>query len=134
MKKTFTIIISILSLYACQSTSQKTADSTTEKNKAPVYERLSVAQFQNKLATLPSYQLVDVRTPEEYDAGKIGEAINLNFYDDNFKTEIAKLKKEEPVLVYCKAGGRSKKAADIMVELGFKEIYELEKGYSSWEQ
>lgn len=134
MKKSFTIILVFLSLMACQTNSQKKAETTESESQISVYERLTVEQFQYKLTAVANAQLVDVRTPEEYEAGKIGEAINLNFYDDNFKTEIAKLNKEQPVLIYCQAGGRSKKAANMLVDLGFKEIYELEVGYSGWEQ
>jgi thioredoxin len=35
--------------------------------------------------------------------------------------------------VYCKAGGRSAQAAEIMVQNGFKHVYNLEGGISAWQ-
>ena len=79
-------------------------------------------------------QLLDVRTPGEIVDGKIANAIEINFFDDDFKQQISKLDKDKPIAVYCKAGGRSNKAAHILYEIGFKEIYDLEGGYTSWKE
>jgi len=134
MKKTITLFTILITFLACQNGTQNNDNAAENNGDSAIYERLSVQDFQKKLSEMPDVQLVDVRTPEEYEAGKIAHAVNINFYDDTFKDELGKLNKEAPVLVYCAKGGRSKKAADMMVEMGFSEIYELEKGYSSWEQ
>ena len=42
------------------------------------------------------------------------------------------LDKDIVTLVYCKSGGRSGKAAKIMIELGFRIVYDLKGGYSNW--
>ena len=47
-------------------------------------------------------QLVDVRTPQEYAAGHIPGAINIDVRGTDFDTNVAKLKKTKPVAVYCK--------------------------------
>ncbi|VAV83833.1 hypothetical protein MNBD_BACTEROID02-1730, partial [hydrothermal vent metagenome] len=36
--------------------------------------------------------------------------------------------------LYCRSGGRSRKAAKILAEMGFKEIYDLKGGYMAWEK
>lgn len=77
-------------------------------------------------------QLVDVRTPSEWEAGVIGEPLKINFFDDSFKASIEKLDKNKPIAIYCKSGGRSAKAASLLSELGFKEIYELKGGILNW--
>ena len=77
-------------------------------------------------------QLVDVRTPDEWKEGVIGEPLKINFLDDSFKVEIEKLDKNKPIVIYCKSGGRSAQAASLLSELGFKEIYELKGGILSW--
>ena len=77
-------------------------------------------------------QLLDVRTPEEYSRGKIGDAVNMNFFDADFKEQVATLDKSKPVLIYCAAGGRSAKVVSIMEGMGFKEIHELKGGYGNW--
>ena len=78
-------------------------------------------------------QLVDVRTPEEYQAGFIKDAVNIDFFDEaNFTTKFEKFDKDKPIYVYCRSGNRSQKAAAKLVAMGFKEIYDLKGGYMNW--
>ena len=79
-------------------------------------------------------QLIDVRTPEEYNSGHIRSSQNINYNSTDFETKILKLDKNKPILVYCSAGVRSAKASKIFYSLGFKKIYELKGGYRSWEK
>ncbi|NNE77709.1 MAG: rhodanese-like domain-containing protein [Pricia sp.] len=54
-------------------------------------------------------QLIDVRTPEEFSAGHIDGAVNINYLSsESFTENINKLDKTKPVYVYCQMGGRSK--------------------------
>lgn len=76
-------------------------------------------------------QLVDVRTPQEYAAGHIPGAINIDVRGTDFDTNVAKLKKTKPVAVYCKGGKRSKMAANKLVGKGFM-VFELDKGFDNW--
>ena len=73
--------------------------------------------------------LIDVRTPEEYSLGHLDKAVNINWYDIDFKEKIAELDRTKTVYVYCKAGGRSAKAAAVFRELGFDDVVNLEGGY-----
>ena len=77
-------------------------------------------------------QLVDVRTPAEYQSGHIADARNINFNDPNFKANMDKLDKNKPIAVYCAAGGRSGKSANLLAQMGFKTIYDLQGGMSAW--
>jgi len=78
-------------------------------------------------------QLIDVRTMEEYEAHHIGEAVNFNIIDrKTFVDQIKDLDKEKPVYVYCKIGGRSKRAAKLLKEKGFLKIYDYSGGYNDW--
>ena len=79
-------------------------------------------------------QLVDVRTPEEYQAGYIKDAVNIDFYEqEKFREAFEEFDKNKPIYLYCRSGGRSHKAANMLVEMGFKEIYDLEGGYLNWQ-
>ena len=80
-----------------------------------------------------NYTLVDVRTPEEFEQGALPNAVNISVTALDFPFEINQLDKDEPILIYCKSGGRSARAAIVMKALGFSKIYELDGGYLSWE-
>jgi rhodanese-related sulfurtransferase len=92
---------------------------------------LDVAKYEQKMAA-PEVQLIDVRTPDEFNDGHIENAVNINFMSDDFDTNVAGLNKDKPILVYCKSGGRSAKAAARLKELGFTTISDLEGGISNW--
>ena len=76
--------------------------------------------------------LLDVRTSEEVSKGFLKNASFINFYDDNFLQKASWIKKNQPIYVYCHSGGRSSKAAEMLIELGFREVYNLVGGYSKW--
>lgn len=85
-----------------------------------------------KKAILKDVQLVDVRTPEEYNDGYIKDAENIDVKSQDFLEKIEKYSKSETVYVYCKSGGRSQKAAELMIDRGFSHVIDLEGGYINW--
>ena len=81
-----------------------------------------------------SVQRLDVRTMAEYSEGHIPGTININVLDDSFAVMAAStLQKDKPVALYCRSGKRSKKAAAILSEKGYK-VYELDKGFNAWQE
>jgi len=98
-------------------------------------KKLAPEEFDTKLSALNNEQLVDVRTPLEYNSGHLAKAININSQDEDFNEQLSKLDKTKPTFVYCAAGvegGRSNTAAKMLKELGFEEIYELKGGITNW--
>lgn len=93
---------------------------------------LITTEEMEELLNLEDVQLVDVRTPSEYNEGHVPNAQNINFYDENFDEQIETLDKSKPIIVYCKSGGRSAKCASKLIEKGFEKIYDLEGGFSQW--
>lgn len=77
-------------------------------------------------------QLVDVRTPEEYNEGYIPNAQNIDFNSPTFDEDISKLDKNKPVMLYCKGGGRSAKCAEKLLAAGFIKIFDLQGGITQW--
>ncbi|MEO9510946.1 MAG: rhodanese-like domain-containing protein [Flavobacteriaceae bacterium] len=78
-------------------------------------------------------QLIDVRTPQEYKNGHIGDALNFNINErETFLKQISILDKTKPVYLYCKKGGRSNRAAELLKHNGFKKIYDYSGGYDQW--
>ena len=96
-----------------------------------ITENVSASEFK-KLYESGKGLLLDVRTPNEVAQGKIDGATNLDFYSPTFKADLDKLDKSKPVYVYCRSGSRSGKTMKHMKDSGFKIVYNLIGGYSSW--
>jgi len=96
------------------------------------FDKINIEAFNTKIQQLQNKQILDVRTPEEFKQGAIKEAVNINFYDKNFKDQLGQLDKSKPVMLYCKSGGRSGKTLAILKEMGFSEAYDLIGGYTAW--
>ena len=127
------IFVLLLSIGCTTNQGEKTvASSPVSKSSAGKSQLLTAAELSVILQNQSQQQLVDVRTPEEFAAGHIAGAQNINIYDDDFKTRIASLDQDKPVYLYCKAGKRSAKAAGVLKGLGFTEIFDLKGGYDAW--
>lgn len=122
----------LLVFTACAGQESTSGDETMATETATIYQRVDQETFRAKLAD-PNVVLLDVRTPGETDRGMIDGAVLINYNSPDFNKKIAALDKEKTYLVYCQSGGRSGKACNLMQGMGFKEIYELETGYGSWE-
>ncbi|WP_312907640.1 rhodanese-like domain-containing protein [Tissierella praeacuta] len=66
--------------------------------------------------------IIDVRSPEEYKAGHIQHAINMNI--EGFEDRIGELEdlKDFPIITYCNSGKKSGQVAEILVNKGFKDV------------
>ena len=102
----------------------------TKKN--PVLLEITPKDFAEKIKTTENPQILDVRTPEEFESNHIDNAVNVNWNGDDFAAKVVAYDKSKPVFIYCLSGGRSKKAAAKLNELGFTNIYELEGGIMKW--
>ena len=104
----------------------------TDTGQTGIYERLDTEAFLSRLAAEPDAQLLDVRTPDEFDRGFLSRATLVNIQDADFLTTVQRtFDPERPLYVYCQAGGRSRRAAEQLHAAGFREIYELRDGYGS---
>jgi rhodanese-related sulfurtransferase len=105
----------------------------------PAPEGMSVipADEFEKFITQADVQLLDVRTPEEFEAGHIAGAVLIDYRTDSVgfaaKAE-ALLKKDRPVALYCRGGRRSHSAAELMHKAGFQQLVELEGGITAWQK
>ncbi|MFT4682848.1 MAG: rhodanese-related sulfurtransferase [Flavobacteriales bacterium] len=124
-------LFSILLLTSCATDAPSDDKSGSQINK---YEDINVAEFKAKFATTEPFQLLDVRTPEECAEGVIENALAMDFYDDSFDADLNTLDPNVPVLVYCRSGGRSGKAMDMMQSKGFVEVYNLDGGITAWKE
>lgn len=127
------IVLFILPISCTQkeSTPQQTAQ--TQRFTSD-YEDITVSEFNTEFSTSDSNVVIlDVRTDQEFEAGAIPNAAQINFMSPDFKTKVAQLDTSKTYVVYCQSGGRSSAASKIMTqELGFKDVKNLEGGYSTW--
>jgi rhodanese-related sulfurtransferase len=79
-----------------------------------------------------NFVVLDVRTPSEFAEGHIEKSILVDYKSADFENNITKLDKTKTYLVYCKGGGRSAKAIEIMKKHDFKNIYHLYLGLEVW--
>ena len=119
MRKIFMIISAVLcNLLGCTAQQQN-------------FESLDVEAFE-KVISDTSVVRLDVRSIDEYASGHIAKAINIDVMTDAFTTKATSLlPKDKTIALYCRSGRRSKKAAGILVENGYKVI-ELNSGISGW--
>lgn len=119
MRKIFMIISAVLcNLLGCTAQQEK-------------FESLDAEAFE-KVISDTSVVRLDVRSIDEYASGHIAKAINIDVMKDDFTTKATSLlPKDKTIALYCRSGRRSKKAAGILVENGYKVI-ELNSGISGW--
>ncbi|MCB0999934.1 MAG: rhodanese-like domain-containing protein [Acidimicrobiales bacterium] len=95
---------------------------------------VGASAFQSLVADPPAGSIVlDVRTPEEFDAGHIAGATMIDFQAPTFVEQVSELDRDAPIFLYCRSGNRSAQAVAQMVGLGFTDITELDGGIISWE-
>ena len=96
------------------------------------YEDLSADALLERLGTESDAQLVDVRTPEEYAAGHLPGALNIDWLADGFiDAAKAALDPAKPVMLYCRTGKRSASASAKLAAAGF-QVRNLLGGYVGW--
>lgn len=66
--------------------------------------------------------VIDVRTPEEYAAGHLDGAVNLDVQSPQFDALVGQLPTDGEYVVYCRSGNRSAAAIDRMQALGFTSL------------
>ena len=118
-KKLIFIVVMLFSFFNC-----------TQKQEFVSY---TPAEFEKLIKEDKSVQLVDVRRPDEFEAGHIENALLINVLDSlTFLDKAnAMLDKTKPVAVYCRSGKRSKDAARKLSRQGFI-VFDLDSGYLGW--
>lgn len=79
-----------------------------------------------------SYEIIDVRTPEEYKSGHVEGAKLINLFDHDFVNQIAKLDPDKTYFLICRSGNRSGSACSTMARNGFSRMYNISGGMISW--
>lgn len=97
---------------------------------APV--RVGVPEWM-QAAQSPGTVIIDVRTPEEFNAGHVQGALNIPVESADFAQQVATLDPGTTYAVYCRSGNRSAVAVAEMGGMGYMHLYDLEGGFADLE-
>jgi rhodanese-related sulfurtransferase len=125
-------LILILAFTACNSQ----PNTNTEANVLQNFQEITSADAQNLISQNENNQnfvILDVRRPEEFQAGHLQNATNLNLEDVDFAKKLNELDKNKLYLVYCRTGRRSTNAVQTMSGMEFKTVYNLAGGITGWQ-
>ncbi len=111
----------------CQSAAVRNIDSPAAIK--PGISEMTPAQAQPLVAAAYS-QFIDVRTAEEYASGHADRAKNIPL--DTLAVNFDKLEKGEPVYIICRTDNRSRQAAKILIDAGFKQAIVVTGGTEAW--
>jgi len=123
------ILLSILFIVGCATSGM------TRNTQAQVLEDVApdeAYKLIQKNKNNPHFTVLDVRTEDEYRSGHLADATNIDFFSKSFKSELDALDKNNTYVIYCKSGGRSGQALQMMEELGFTHVYNISGGILNW--
>lgn len=123
MSRTSRILILLLAL---------TAVAVAGCSSSGTLETVSPADAAAVIDENPDVVVLDIRTPEEYAAGIIDGAVNIDFYASDFADRLDSLDKDAEYVVYCRSDNRSGQAMDVFADLGFQTVTEIDGGLVAW--
>ncbi|TVR87385.1 MAG: rhodanese-like domain-containing protein [Saprospirales bacterium] len=98
----------------------------------PGTQHIDVNQAKEIIENGVDVQILDVRTPREWNSGVVQNSILINLYDREFEEKVSQLSKDKPVVIICRSGNRSNSAMRAMANMGFTDIYNVRGGINSW--
>ena len=129
MKNVFIIFAALFWFTATVSV----AFADTKTNAAPAKASHVNGKEAGKLVAKGTVTVLDIRTASEFEDSHIAGATNIDYTDNKFEAEIAKLDRNKTYLVHCASGNRSTKSLPKFEKLGFKNIIHLDGGIKAWE-
>ena len=96
------------------------------------YLNMAPQQFKAAIETAENHVILDVRTPLEVSQGAIPHSIVIDFLTEEFPDKVKNLDKNKHYYIYCKSGNRSLQACQMMSQMGFKHLVNLDGGITAW--
>ena len=96
-----------------------------------MFQSISAADAKKMMESGQDIKIVDVRTKDEYAEGHIKDAVLLPVAEIELEAEDVLEDKGQAVLVYCRSGVKSRIASQLLVELGYTDVYEF-GGILNW--
>lgn len=97
------------------------------------WDRVDADTFNQEIIDNKSAFILDVRTLSEWnDDGHIDNATLIPHNELENNKENLPEDKDELILLYCRSGNRSEKAAQTLIDMGYNNIIELKTGINGW--
>jgi rhodanese-related sulfurtransferase len=97
----------------------------------PKETSLTPAQVKERMDKEQDLQLIDVRTPGEFAAGRLQGAKNIPLHD--LQARLGEISKDKPLIVYCRSGHRSASALKLLRRNGFAQTKHMDGGINAWQ-
>lgn len=95
-----------------------------------MYGEITASELETKLREGEKLSVIDVREPDEWQSGHIGEAVSIPLSE--FVERVGELHAfSEPFYLVCRSGNRSGKACDYLAAQGY-EVVNMIGGMLSW--
>ena len=120
-KRTITAVLAIAALLGFSL--ESSASSYTDISALELKQRIDDKDDDN-------FIILDIRDEADYDEKHIPGAINIPLKELGYK--VFALDKTKDIIVYCASGNRSKVAAKILINAGFKDVCNLTGGIKAW--
>ena len=125
------LVLSAALVTGCSSGSPDAPTATAQQQSGSV-QLVPPAEFQQVIDG--GAEVIDVRTPEEFAAGHIEGAVNIDIAGPDFATRLSQLDPTKTYAVYCRSDNRSGVATTQMADSGFTSVFDLDGGIIAWEQ
>lgn len=127
------ILILVLTFAVVGCSSQETASpDETGAATGATYETVDVQTAYDALSSNADAQIVDVREPVEWAETGVPEGAALIPLGDLESAAASELATDQPVYVICRSGNRSQTGSDILVGLGYTQVYNVGGGVTAW--
>ena len=114
-----------------ETETEEDAANTAETEEISGIISITPAEVYEIITNDEDYIILDVRTRDEYNEGHLDKALLIPV--DELEGRIDELDQNNPIIVYCRSGVRSNKAANILIKNGFTEVYDM-GGIMSWQE
>jgi rhodanese-related sulfurtransferase len=80
-----------------------------------------------------TYEIIDCRTPGEYQMGHIPGSRLIDLMDPAFREKVQQLDKDKTYYIYCRSGSRSMTACRVMADAGIEDLHNVKFGLMGWQ-
>ncbi|MDU5111357.1 MAG: rhodanese-like domain-containing protein [Clostridium sp.] len=130
MRKNIIVLFLILSTLVISGCTTLNKETSSKGQESAMVSKITAEEAKEEMNN-SDVIILDVRTEEEYNSGHIKKSVLIPVDDLENKAEEVLVNKEQKILVYCRSGNRSKKAADLLVEIGYTNVYDF-GGIKDW--